>query len=101
MEKFEGCMTIRVQFKTRAEYEKFRKLVLKTEWSYELDYPMWEEIKKPFSCSDDIDEINRLVIYLLQMGFDVYCCRYSLKREVEYPAIDTTPEVEEATELSY
>ena len=77
---FEGSATIRIIFKCRAEYLKFRKYVLKTEWKpCELDCPPYEEMIIPFHCTDDIDTINRQIISLLQMGFDVYCCKYHLE----------------------
>ena len=76
--QFEGQATVRVNFRNRPEYEKFRKYVLKTEWSYALDYPLFEEMVFKFSYSSDIDKINRMIVGLLQMGFDVYCCRYEL-----------------------
>ena len=76
--QFEGQATVRVNFRNRPEYEKFRKYVLKTEWSYALDYPLFEEMVFKFSYSSDIDKISRMIVGLLQMGFDVYCCRYEL-----------------------
>ena len=79
VDKFEGKATIRIIFKCRAEYLKFRKYVLKTEWQpCTLDCPPYEELIMPFSCSDDIDAINRRIISLLQMGFNVYCCQFFL-----------------------
>lgn len=87
-ESFDGRMTIRVKFKSRPEYEKFRKYIIKTGWSYDLDYPMWEELVVDFHCIDDLNQANRQIINLLQMGFEVYCCRYQLEQhlaEEQYP----------------
>ena len=86
--EFTGRMTIRVHFNNRLEYEKFRKYILKTEWSYCLDYPPFEEIVVTFSNTEDFTNINKKLIYLLQLGFDVYCCRYQLEQslaEHEHP----------------
>lgn len=86
--KFSGRATIRVRFKSRAEYEKFRKYILKTEWSYDLDYPMWEEIVVSFYSTDDICALDRKIVWLLQMGFEVYCCKFQLEEqlaEAEFP----------------
>lgn len=80
MPTFEGSATIRIIFKCRAEYLKFRKYILKSPWKpCELDCPPYEELVIPFHCTDDIDTINRKIINLLQMGFDVYCCQYRLE----------------------
>lgn len=88
VEKFDGRVTIRVRFRRRTDYEKFRKYILRTDWSYDLDYPMWEELKMDFHCTDDIIQIDKQIIGLLQFGFEVYCCRYQLEShlaEEQYP----------------
>ena len=99
---FDGRATIRVRFRNRAEYEKFRKYILKTEWSYALDYPMWEEMTVDFHCTDDVDLINRNVVRLLQMGFEVYCCRFQLEEhlaeEQHPPEGDTNGDIMEDLE---
>ena len=77
--KFDGRATIRVRFRSRVEYEKFRKYILKTDWGYDLDYPMWEELKVDFHNTDDVWQINKRIIGLLQMGFEVYCCRFQME----------------------
>lgn len=80
MDTFEGNVTIRIIFKCRAEYLKFRKYVLKTPWQpCDLDCPPYEELVMGFKCTDDIDAINKRIISLLQMGFDVYCCKYHME----------------------
>ena len=103
---FDGRATIRVKFNNRAEYEKFRIYVLKTKWSYDLDYPLFEEMKMEFHCVDDLNHVNKQIVYLLQLGFEVYCCRYQMEQtlsEEEYPleyaeydepAFETSPNVE-------
>jgi len=85
---FDGRATIRVHFRNRPEYEKFRKYILKTQWSYDLDYPMWEELTLDFHCVDDVEQINKHIVGLLQMGFEVYCCKYQLE---EHLASDQHP----------
>ena len=95
--KFDGRCTIRVRFRSRTEYEKFRKYILKTKWSYDLDYPMWEELVMDFHNTEDVEQINKHVIGLLQMGFEVYCCRFKMEEQLaeeehpeeEDPADDT------------
>ena len=86
---FDGKVTVRVNFRNRAEYEKFRKYVLKTPWTYELDTPLWEEQVMEFHSAEDVEHIDRMIVQLLQMGFQVYCCRYEL-------ATETPPKIEEA-----
>jgi len=83
IEKFDGRVTIRVNFKNRLQYEKFRKYVLKTSWTYDLDHPLFEELICEFHNYDDLDAINKRIFYLLQLGFDVYCCRYQMDKSLE------------------
>ena len=95
MAKFDGRVTVRIRFRSRPEYEKFRKYILKTEWSYDLDYPMWEQIKMDFHNTDDVEAITRYIISLLQMGFEVYCCQYQMEEHLaaeEHPREEDIPE---------
>ena len=98
MSGFDGRVTIRVKFTSRAEYEKFRKYILKTEWSYDLDYPMWEELTLDFHNVDDLEKVNRHIIGLLQMGFEVYCCKYQLEQHL---AAEEKPREEDLPEASW
>jgi len=82
IETFNGQATIRVQFQSRLEYERFRKYILKTEWGYELDYPIFEELKVAFHSIEDLNRISMRIVELLQMGFQVYCCRYQMETEL-------------------
>ena len=82
MDNFDGRATIRVRFRSRVDYEKFRKYILKTAWAYDLDYPMWEELTLDFHCTDDVNEITKHIIGLLQMGFEVYCCKFQLEQHL-------------------
>ena len=75
---FDGNVTIKVKFNSKAEYQKFRKYILRTEWSYELDYPLFEELKFAFHNVDDLNDLNRYIVLLLQCGFEVYGCNYKL-----------------------
>ena len=89
--RFDGVATIKVRFQNKAEYEKFRKYILKTNWSYDLDHPMWEQLTMEFHCSEDVDKISRQIVALLQMGFEVYSCRYQLESQLaeeEHPPED-------------
>ena len=79
--KFDGKVTVRVNFHNRIEYEKFRKYILKTNWAYACDYPLFEEQVMEFHNTEDLERIDRIIIGLLQIGFDVYCCRYKLDKE--------------------
>ncbi len=85
--KFSGQATIKIRFRNQAEYNKFRLYVLKTNWRIDVA-PIWEDIVVDFHNSDDIDQINRKVIQLLQLGFEVYCCRFKLEEQLaeeQYP----------------
>lgn len=78
MTLFDGSVTVRIHFRNRIEYEKFRKYILKTEWAYQIDYPVFEEKVMVFHNTEEFEAYNRLVIYLLQLGFDVYSCRFQM-----------------------
>lgn len=95
MPKFDGKVTIRVNFPNRVVYEKFRRYILKTEWSYAVDYPIFEEMEVEFHNTEDLLQIDRQIIHLLQNGFQVYCCRYQLNES----ATETSPKIEEAVSI--
>lgn len=96
-ESFDGRATIRVRFRSRIQYEKFRKYILKTQWTYDLDYPEWEELTLDFHKTEDVEEIVKHIVGLLQYGFEVYCCRFQMEShlaEDEHPAEEDPPEEE-------
>lgn len=104
--RYNGTVTIRVRFRTRVEYEKFRKYVLNTDWSYCLEYPMWEELKMDFHDLNDIQKIDKQIINLLQLGFEVCTCRYKLEEfdelEDKFKEPETVEEeIEEKIELNF
>ena len=89
--KFDGQVTIKVRFRNKIEYEKFRKYILKTLWSYGDVYPTWEELTVDFHSVEDLEQVTRRVVELLQIGFEVYCCRYKLEEQLaeeEFPKED-------------
>lgn len=91
---FRGKATIRVLFHSRIEYEKFRKYIMRIPWSYEFEYPAYEEVVMTFQTVDDISRIDRQIVSLLESGYDVYCCRFALDSDAEKPANETTPDIE-------
>ena len=90
--KFDGKVTIRVRFHNKAEYQKFRKYVLKTGWEYDMGHPQYECMDREFHTCDDLVSINKEIIHLLQLGFDVWTCNYQLTdvdpAELESPSED-------------
>lgn len=104
MPVFDGKVTIRVRFRNRVEYEKFRKYILKTGWSYDIGHPQYESLTVEFHNTEDVDRITRTVIQLLQQGFYVWMTSYELKEtdpaELESPT-DDEPEEEDEDEQSY
>lgn len=90
--KFDGKVTIRVRLRNKAEYQKFRKYVLKTGWEYDMGHPQYEYMDHEFHTCDDLVSINKEIIYLLQLGFDVWTCNYQLTdvdpAELESPSED-------------
>lgn len=77
-EQFNGLVTIRVRFRNNAEYQKFRKYILKTDWSYGVEYPIFESIIMDFHNTDDLHNVTKQIVELLQLGFDVYTSHYEL-----------------------
>lgn len=71
------------------EYEKFRKYILKTSWCYDIDYPPYEELVREFRSIEDLDRVNHEIVYLLQLGFRVYCSDYVLDA---YESVESDPE---------
>lgn len=80
--EFRGQVTIKVRFRNNPEYKKFRDYILKTPWRPGDVYPQWEEIVKDFNCIEDLDRVTRMVVMLLQMGFEVYSTRYKLEKQL-------------------
>lgn len=90
--KFDGKVTVRVRFRNKAEYQKFRKYILKTGWEYDMGHPQYECMDHEFHTCDDLVSIDKEVIQLLQLGFDVWTCNYQLTdvdpAELESPSED-------------
>ena len=89
--KFDGQVTIKVRFKNNPEYKKFRDYILRTKWNPGDVYPTWEEMILDFHCVDDLDRINKVIVMLLQMGFEVYSTSYKLEQQLaeeEHPRDD-------------
>ena len=82
-EEFNGLVKIRVKFRSSLEYQKFRKYILKTDWSYGIDYPIFESLIMEFHNSEDLHEVTKKIVELLQLGFDVYSSHYELITELE------------------
>lgn len=98
MPEFNGKVTIRVRFKNKIEYEKFRKYILKTGWDYDVGHPQYESLVVEFHSIEDVERITKTVVQLLQQGFYVWMTSYELKEidpaELESPT-DDEPEEEE------
>ena len=100
MPTFDGKVTIRVRFRNKAEYQKFRKYVLKTGWEYDVSNPQYESLVREFHTADDVTEISKIIIELLQLGFNVWTTSYELTEidpaELESPTDDEEEEDEDA-----
>lgn len=88
---FSGQATIKVRFRNNPEYVKFRTQVLKTDWMPGDAYPNWEDLIMEFHSVEDLERITKRIVQLLQMGFEVYSCRYKLEQQLaeeEHPPED-------------
>ena len=96
MPEFNGKITIRVKFRNKIEYEKFRKYVLKTGWTYDIGHPQYESLVKEFHSVDDVEKITKEIVRLLQLGFQVWTTSYELTEidpsELESPTDDEEEE---------
>ena len=43
---------------------------------------MWEELTLDFHNVDDVNNIVKHIVMLLQVGFEVYCCRFQLEQDL-------------------
>ena len=85
---FNGQATIKVRFRNKPEYDKFRIYVLKTQWQTDAA-PYYEDITINFHNTEDINQITRQIVQLLQLGFEVYTCRFKLEEQLaeeEHPS---------------
>ena len=99
---FSGQATIKIRFNNNPEYVKFRTYVLKTKWNPGDSYPLWEEMTLDFHCVDDLDQVTRIVVMLLQLGFEVYSCRYKLEQQLAEEEHPTDEDIsEEETEQDF
>ena len=97
MPKFDGKITIRVKFRNRLDYEKFRKYVLRTGWAYDIGHPQYESLVKEFHSVDDVEEITKEIVRLLQLGFQVWTTSYELT-EIDPAELESPTEDEEEDE---
>ena len=84
---FYGKAIITVRFKNHAEWQKWRKYILKTDWDFDGGAgPYVATLEMRFNCVDDIEKIVKQIVQLLQLNFEVYSCQWKLDEEdvVEY-----------------
>lgn len=94
--RYYGMATITIHFENRAQWQKYRKYILKTDWDFDGGMmPYTAHLEERFSCMDDVEKITRQIVQLLQIGFDIYSCKWTLskdgdKQKVEYLDMDGT-----------
>ncbi len=77
-----GMARIAVHFTNRVEWQKWRKYILKTNWDFDDGMPPYlAHLNMYFNCYEDVEEITKQIVNLLQMGFDVYSCKWELLKE--------------------
>ena len=84
-----GNSTITIRFENRVQWQKYRKYILKTDWDFDGgSHPYVATLEDRFSSVEDLERITKSIVQLLQLGFDVYSCRWELedpnKAEAEY-----------------
>ena len=79
---FSGKADITIRFTTGLMWQKYRKYVLKTGWDFDApSYPYTASIEMVFKGIDDVMDICKQIIFLLQLGFEVYSCKWNLDQE--------------------
>lgn len=85
-----GKATITIRFENRLQWQKYRKYVLKTNWDFDsgANTPYTASIEERFNCIDDVEKIVKKIVFLMELGFDVYSCNWSMlkqgEQQVEY-----------------
>lgn len=85
-----GMATITIRFENRIQWQKYRRYILKTNWDFDGGMsPYTAHLEERFSCTDDVEKITKKIVQLLQMGFDIYSCKWTLfktgdKQKIEY-----------------
>lgn len=83
-ESFFGHATITIRFENRVQWQKYRKYILKTDWEFDGGQnPYTAQLKECFETVEDVENITKKIVELLQLGFDVYSCKWELERENE------------------
>ena len=86
---FEGTAAISIHFENRIMWQRYRKYILKTGWDFDGgQYPYTAVLDVEFKCIDDVNDVLKKVVFLLTLGFDVYSCKWTLKRtpeDMQYP----------------
>lgn len=87
---FYGQAKLVVRFENRAEWQKWRKYVLKTDWDFnDSEYPETTSMIIRFANSEDIEAITRKIVGLLQMGFNVYSCNWGIDQAEKQVYVQT------------
>ena len=95
VEKFTGQVTIKVRFQNAGEYAKFRKYILKTAWNVGDKYPTFEVMILPFYDIEDVENITKRIVQLLQLGLEVYASNWKVERQL---AEEESPQDDEPDE---
>lgn len=80
--KFGGTARINIHFLNRLMWQKYRKYILKTEWDFDTGmHPSSANLDMQFHSMDDVVDICKRIVFLLQLGFEVHSCRWTLDQE--------------------
>lgn len=75
-----GHTTITIRFENRVQWQKYRKYILKTDWDFDAgSHPYVARLEERYCCVDDVDRIVKKIVQLLQLGFEVYSCKWELE----------------------
>ena len=76
-----GSARIVIHFENRAEWQKYRRYILKTDWDFDGSTgPRTAYLDRTFRCAEDLEKIAKEIANLMQIGFDVYSCHWTLDR---------------------
>lgn len=97
--RFSGSAKITIHFNSILMWQKYRKYVLKTGWDFDSpNHPYTAHLEMNFENTADVMHICKQIVFLLQLGFEVYSCKWSLNPEYVEKMMGKSSEV--SNELS-
>lgn len=80
-EPITGSVDIAVKFENRAEYLKWKYYVDPgRKWDFDVTFPAIMRTSWTFKDSMEVEMLNKKIVWLLELGFNVYSSNWRLKK---------------------